>query len=220
MKKISTWILIVCLLFLLVGCSKQEDNQDSNTTNNYTATPVTNPENTTNLIQNNESTNELKIGATQDSEEELASFSTKLGGRDTPRSHNISITTSTLNETLLKNGETFSFCNTVGKATSERGYKEADSFDANGNTVQTLGGGNCQVSSTLYNAVLKVNELKVVERHAHSKPVHYVPKDKDAAVAHGSVDLKFKNNTGNTLKIYSNSDLKSVNIRIVKLSNQ
>lgn len=88
-----------------------------------------------------------------------------------------------------------------------------------GNTVQTLGGGNCQVSSTLYNAVLKVGDLKIVERHPHSKEVHYVAKDKDAAVSHGSVDFKFKNNTGNDIKIYANSDLKSVNIRLVKLPN-
>ena len=76
--------------------------------------------------------------------------------------------------------------------------------------------GNCQVSSTLYNAVLKVKELEVKERHAHSKEVHYVAKDKDAAVSYGSVDFKFKNNTDSPIKIYATSDLNNVNIRIVK----
>ncbi|MCI8999741.1 MAG: VanW family protein [Clostridia bacterium] len=77
--------------------------------------------------------------------------------------------------------------------------------------------GNCQVSSTLYNVVLQIPDLEVKERHAHSKDVHYVPKDKDAAVSYGSVDFKFKNNTGHDIKIYSNSDLSSVHIRIVKI---
>lgn len=104
-----------------------------------------------------------------------------------------------------------------GKPTIEKGYEEADAFDRDGNIFQSLGGGNCQVSSTLYNAILQIPALKVTERHTHSRRVYYVEKDKDAAVAYGSVDLKFKNNTGYDIKIYSNSDLSSVNIRIVKL---
>lgn len=111
----------------------------------------------------------------------------------------------------------FLFVILYGKPTADKGYEEADSFDKDGNTVQTLGGGNCQVSSTLYNVVLQIPELKVVERHAHSKEVHYVAKDKDAAVSYGSVDFKFKNNTGSDIKIYASSDLTSVNIRIVKI---
>lgn len=148
--------------------------------------------NTTNTV------NEIRIAqheVNESSEEEISAFSTKLGGKDTPRSRNIGITTSALNGTTVNNGDTFSFCETIGKPTADKGYEEADSFDADGKTVKTLGGGNCQVSSTLYNAVLKVSDLQVKERHAHSKPVHYVEKDKDAAVSYGSVDFKFKNNT-------------------------
>jgi vancomycin resistance protein YoaR len=77
--------------------------------------------------------------------------------------------------------------------------------------------GNCQVSSTLYNAVLAVSDFEIVERHPHIKEVHYVEKDKDATVSYGSVDFKFKNNSSNDIKIYANSDLNSVNIRIVKI---
>lgn len=66
---------------------------------------------------------------------------------------------------------------------------------------------------------MQIPNLQVVERHPHSKDVHYVAKDKDAAVSHGSVDFKFKNNTENDIKIYASSDLKSVNVRIVKLEN-
>lgn len=79
--------------------------------------------------------------------------------------------------------------------------------------------GNCQVSSTLYNVVLQIPDLEVKERHAHSKDVHYVAKDKDAAVSYGSVDFKFKNNFENDIKIYATSNLTNVTIRIVKLSH-
>lgn len=105
----------------------------------------------------------------------------------------------------------------MGEPTADKGYKEADSFDKNGETIQTLGGGNCQVSSTIYNVVLQIPELKVTERHAHIKPVHYVAKDKDATVSYGSTDFKFKNNTGSDIKVYVDADLNGVNARIVKI---
>ena len=120
-------------------------------------------------------------------------------------------------EQLLKNGETFSFCNTVGKATPDRGYKKADVFDSNGNVIKGYGGGNCQISSTLYNAVLKLDKLEVVERHEHSKKVYYVPEGKDAAVAYGSVDFKFKNDYDNDIKIYCSASKYNIDVRIVKL---
>ncbi len=221
MKKIFSFIVILILFILiLTGCSnnKENNNEDSGNTANAerTSTNISVENNT----QNNTVTNEIRVGAFENketSEEELASFSTKLGGKNTPRSRNIALTSSILNETVVKPGETFSFCNTIGKPTADRGYEEADSFDADGNTIKTYGGGNCQVSSTLYNVVLQIPDLKVTERHPHIKPVHYVAKDKDATVAYGSVDFKFKNNTGNDIKIYANSDLKSVNVRIVKI---
>lgn len=202
-KSLYAYIIVLLLLFFLAGCSNRE---------NVTITENTSI--TTNIFNNN-TTQKTHIEETSQ-EEELASFSTKLNGVDTPRTHNINITTSTLNGTTIKNGETFSFCDIIGNPTAERGYQEADSFDSNGNVIKTLGGGNCQVSSTLYNAVLQINSLQIKERHAHSKEVHYVEKNKDAAVSYGSIDFKFKNNTGGTIKIYSYSDLNTVNIRIVK----
>lgn len=95
------------------------------------------------ILEENTTLNEIRIGAHEADillEEELASFSTKLGGKDTPRSRNIAITSSILNETIVKNGETFSFCDTIGNPTADRGYEEADSFDAKGKTVKTYGG--------------------------------------------------------------------------------
>ena len=130
------------------------------------------------------------------------------------------ITSTTLNGTIVKNGETFSFCNTVGPATSSKGYLEADIFDNNGNKKKGYGGGNCQVSSTLYNAVLAVSSLTVVERHPHSNYVPYVQKGKDAAVAYGSYDFKFRNDTGNDVKILSSVSDGLVNISLMSLKTQ
>ena len=118
---------------------------------------------------------------------------------------------------LLRRGETFSFCNTVGKATKAKGYQEADIFTSNGQVKKGLGGGNCQVSTTLYNAVLKVSGLKVTERHAHSNDVPYIKKGKDAAVAYGSYDLKFVNNTGNDIKINTSASAKEISVSIIAL---
>lgn len=219
-KFIYFLFLLSVLLLSLSGCGNNTNviNETNTVSANRTGAEIS-INNTANELSNttNNTVNEIHVGLHEVAEEELASFSTKLGGKDTPRSRNIGITTSILNGTEVKPGETFSFCKTVGDPTADKGYEEADSFDADGNTVKTLGGGNCQVSSTLYNAVLQISDLQVKERHAHSKEVHYVAKDKDAAVSYGSVDFKFKNNTGNTIKIYANSDLNSVNIKIVKI---
>ena len=220
-KTLYLFFIIFFSLLFLTGCKNNSDNTYNNSSEeNITANRMNAEISINNTSTTNNTTNEIGIGAhevDEQSETELASFSTKLGGRDTPRSHNISITSSIINETIIKNGETFSFNKIVGKPTADKGYKEADSFDKEGKTIQTLGGGNCQVSSTIYNVVLQIPELKVTERHAHIKPVHYVAKDKDATVSYGSTDFKFKNNTGSDIKIYVSADLNGVYARIVKL---
>ena len=73
-----------------------------------------------------------------------------------------------------------------------------------------LGGGNCQVSTTLYNAILSIPSLIVVERHEHSNYVPYIEKGKDAAVAYGSYDLKFRNDSKNDIKITTSFDKSTV----------
>lgn len=86
-----------------------------------------------------------------------------------------------------------------------------------GNKKKGLGGGNCQISSTLYNAVLTIPSLKVVERHEHSNKVPYAKKGKDAAVAYGSYDFKFQNNSGNDIKLTFNVTSDNVKATIYKL---
>lgn len=187
--------------------SNTDNTSDSQNENDINA----DNENATN--ENNEETNTSK----QETETQIADFTTKIYSKDKERQNNISITCSSLNNTTVNNGETFSFCSTVGKSTSSKGYEKADVYQ-DGEVVQALGGGNCQVSSTLYNAVLKVSGLKVTERHEHSNSVPYVAKGKDAAVAYGSYDFKFVNNTGNKIKITASADNSYVYIKIFKLS--
>ncbi len=118
-----------------------------------------------------------------------------------------------------KNGSTFSlFCNTIGPATSAKGYQEADIFLIMMVIKKKgLGGGNCQVSTTLYNAVLKVSGLSVIERHEHSNKVPYIKSGKAAAVAYGSYDLKFRNNTGNDIRIEASATANNVSINLYKI---
>lgn len=77
--------------------------------------------------------------------------------------------------------------------------------------------GNCQISSTLYNAILSVPSLVVTERHAHSNSVPYIAKGKDAAVAYGSYDLKFRNNSGNDVKILASTDGTTITTTLLAL---
>ena len=77
--------------------------------------------------------------------------------------------------------------------------------------------GNCQVSSTLYDAVLNVPSLVVVERHQHGNSVGYVPLGKDATVSYGTFDLKFRNDTGRDVRIDATTDNKTVTIRLIQL---
>ena len=198
----------------------ENTSNTDNTSNNESTTNTNTSDNTseaTNVTSENTSSTE---SATKTVEEQLSAFSTKIYSNDTNRTKNMEITTSTLNGTIVKNGETFSFCNTVGPATSSKGYLEADIYDHDGNKKKGYGGGNCQVSSTLYNAVLAVSSLTVIERHPHSNHVPYVADGKDAAVASGSYDFKFRNDTGNDIKILSSVTEGLVNITLMSLKTQ
>ena len=235
--KNKKWIILCILIVLaLIGVgiyfyynsNKADTNNydaqrtatNDNSSNNENNTDNSNSENTSdqNTTQENNITNnttEIKRGIT--TEQTIRSFSTKIYSKDSARQNNINITCSTLNGTVVANGSTFSFCNTVGQSTSNKGYLEADIFDRNGNKKKGYGGGNCQVSTTLYNAVLAVPSLVVTERHEHSNKVPYIQTGKDAAVAYGSYDLKFRNDSGYDIKIYVEASTSNVTVRLVRL---
>ncbi len=122
----------------------------------------------------------------------IAAFSTKTTS-DSNRNNNISIACQSINGTVLLPGETFSFNTTVGERTIARGYREAGAI-ASGQLIDEVGGGICQVSSTLFNAVVRAN-LEIVSRSPHAWPSTYVNKGEDATVNWPNLDFKFKNNT-------------------------
>ncbi|MCW5943984.1 MAG: VanW family protein [Fimbriimonadaceae bacterium] len=122
--------------------------------------------------------------------EVVTEFSTKFP-RNPPRTSNIKLASEILSGAVLMPGDTFSFNERVGRRTIARGFKVAGVY-VNGRHDTGVGGGICQVSTTLYNAALFAN-LKILRRSNHSMPVAYVPVGRDATVDYGSLDLQFKN---------------------------
>lgn len=132
-------------------------------------------------------------------EEELSKVQDVLGtattyyGSTSGRNQNVEVGAEKLNGHLLYPGESFSVTEAVIPFDAENGYELAPSYES-GKVVDTYGGGICQVSTTLYNALLKA-ELEILERHNHTMTVSYVDPSKDAAIAEGLMDLQFSNNT-------------------------
>lgn len=130
--------------------------------------------------------------------DKLGSFKTYCGDGQT-RVTNIKVATANINGTVLMPGEEFSASDTMKPREPENGYVAAGQYE-NGEVVEAVGGGVCQVSTTLYNAVLNA-ELKVTQRSPHSMIVSYVKPSRDAAIAAGSKDFKFVNNLDNPIYI-------------------
>ncbi len=129
----------------------------------------------------------------------IGTFTTGMA-YDENRVHNIKLACDTLTGVMIKPGEIFSFNDYIGATTEDKGYKDAGAFQ-NGKVVKEPGGGVCQVSSTLYNALIRAG-LTVTERHHHSMPVTYVTLGMDAMVYYPSSDLKFFNNSDGTIVLF------------------
>lgn len=201
---IILFIIIILAIFYFVFLRQ-------NYTTNYTAEKTrTEISNTIIPINNEENMQEQKA------ETKIAEFTTKLLIDDDNRDKNIKLTSSFINGTIIKNGDTFSFNKVAGNPTPDRGYEKAGVF-INGEKVKGYGGGNCQVSTTIYNAVKKIDNIEIIERHEHGVDVGYVENGKDCTVAYDELDFKFKNNTGYDIKIYVEVVNHKLNVRIVKI---
>lgn len=242
--KNKIWIFLIILVISIIGISyfiyskfNTKTASKENNTNNQTYEASKSSTNTTtneNNSNNNNNNNNTELNSSKQNsqnqesepkkttivEEQIATFTTKIYTKDSARQNNIQITCNTLNGTTVQNGATFSFCNTVGPATSSKGYQKADIFDKNGNKIKGYGGGNCQISTTLYNALLSVPSLVITERHEHSNYVPYIQKGKDAAVAYGSYDLKFRNDSGYSIKILASTNNDNVTVSLVQLKEK
>lgn len=129
----------------------------------------------------------------------LSVYSTIFNDKDINRTANIKLATSKINGHMIYPGAVFSFNEIVGPREKKYGFKEATEI-IDGEFVPGIGGGICQVSSTLYNVVLLAN-LDIVERYNHSKPLSYIPMGRDATVAFDVLDFKFTNHTAEPLMI-------------------
>ena len=143
----------------------------------------------------------------------LGEAKTPYKGEDSNnRNTNLALACEAINGVVLLPGETFSYNNTLGERTAAKGYKPAPSYEA-GLTVDTLGGGICQVSSTLYYSTLFA-DLEIVRRYNHGYVSDYIDPGMDATVTWGGADFKFKNNTAYPIRIEAWREDGFVNVKI------
>lgn len=141
--------------------------------------------------------------------DKLGEYSTSFNASNESRSYNIKLATKSVTDVLVRPGETFSLNKTIGPRLAKYGYRTAKVI-INNEYVDGIGGGICQVSSTLYNAALLAN-LKIVERKNHSLPSSYIAMGRDATISGDYIDFKFMNNTPYPLYIYG--EVKSNQVR-------
>ena len=129
----------------------------------------------------------------------LSTYKTNYDASNVNRNNNLNLAAEKLNGTIVNPGEEFSYNKTIGQRTIAAGFKEANAY-AGGKVVLDVGGGICQLSSTLYNAALLIN-AEITERHNHYFKTAYVPAGQDATVSWGTADFRFKNNRKYPIKI-------------------
>ncbi|WP_018930408.1 VanW family protein [Gracilibacillus lacisalsi] len=133
--------------------------------------------------------------------QQIGQYITYFNANNEERSHNISLSAEAINNHVVFPGKTFSFNEVVGKRTKEKGYLPAPEI-VKGELTEGIGGGICQVSSTLFNAVDRAG-VEIIERYSHSRKVPYVPPGRDATVSWYGPDFTFKNNYNQPLLIRS-----------------
>jgi len=160
---------------------------------------------------------EIRYENIKDIKDVLASFSTTFSRQQTDRCHNIELACKKINGTILPVGQVFSMDKALGPRTVENGYKEAPVILKN-ELIPGAGGGVCQVTTTLYGAVLRTN-LDVVERKHHSMPLGYVEPGQDATISEGYIDFKFKNSRDYPICINAFVENNRLEIRIYGKKN-
>ncbi|MFM7320890.1 MAG: VanW family protein, partial [Armatimonadota bacterium] len=142
----------------------------------------------------------------------LASYHTDYASSSANRKSNVALAASKIDGLLLAPGESFSYNKSVGPRVADQGWKLAHQFQ-DGQVVDGIGGGVCQVSSTLYNAVLLAG-LKVEERHNHSMPVAYLDPGRDATVSYGALDFRFSNSTAGPIYVSADANGRRLTFRV------
>ena len=148
----------------------------------------------------------------------ISSFSTSFNPQKVDRSYNIKLACDRIDNTILLPGDTFSMDKALGPRTISNGYRNAPVI-IKGKFLEGVGGGVCQVTTTLYVAVLK-SKLEVVERRPHSMPLGYVDPGQDATISEGYIDFKFKNNKEYPILISAQVSGSNIIIRIVGIEEE
>ena len=148
----------------------------------------------------------------------LSEFTTRYDASNKNRSNNLNLAAQKINETIVNPGEIFSYNKTVGQRTIAQGYKEAAVY-AGGKVVQGIGGGICQLSSTIYDAALYAN-LEITQRSNHRFLTSYVQAGRDATVSWGTIDLCFKNTREYPIKITSTVSNGLVKVQIYGMKEE
>ena len=218
-------LVIIGIIYLVFTSNinlLNNETDDNNIQNQYTK----NEENNTNKVSeenNNENNTENDINISKEKlneieneknrlntpqkEEQIATYTTTLYDKEQTRIENINLAISKLNGVAIENGTEFSFNNTIGPMDESNGFKKATGFDSKGRKIKISGGGICQISS-----------FEITERHPHSRRVYYVPKNKDATIFYGSLDLKFINNSGSKVRIDASATESTVTITLIKIT--
>ncbi|MBR3737665.1 MAG: VanW family protein [Eubacterium sp.] len=200
--------LLMCVVFLSAFASCAVQNSEEKTTTQTTATSTTVPTTVTTTEDENTTfpenkTRKIYKGLSKDKKGDfpykIATYSTYYNSGDTTRTQNLKTAVSKVNNIVVPKGEVFSFNQTVGKRTVTAGYETAKVV-SDREFVDGLGGGVCQVSSTIFECALRTN-AEIVERTCHTLKVGYVPLGGDATVQWNSKDFKFRNTSGADFRI-------------------
>jgi vancomycin resistance protein YoaR len=143
----------------------------------------------------------------------LGTYTTDFSSSTENRATNVQLATKALNGTALMPGDEFSFNGKVGPRTADAGFVTAPVI-VNGQLEPGIGGGICQVSTTLYNAAL-LADMKITERSHHTLPIHYAPPGRDATVSYGALDLKFQNASDAAVLIEAHAGGRTLTIRLL-----
>lgn len=149
-----------------------------------------------NILYPNVTTNMIGTEAFPDL---LSTYSTNYAASNKNRTTNLILAANKINGTVIMPGETFSYNKVVGARTIAAGYKEAPIY-VSGQVVDGVGGGICQITTTLYNAAVYSN-LEIVQRTNHQFVPSYAPASRDATVVYGSIDFQFRNNRNYPIKL-------------------
>lgn len=148
----------------------------------------------------------------------LATYTAKSPSSSSARKNNLRLACKAVDGIILNPGETFDYNVTLGKRTKEAGYKAAGTY-VNGETVNTIGGGICQVSSTIYYCALMA-DLEIVTRQNHSYPSSYIPLGMDATVSWGGPEFRFRNNSKYPIKIVASASGGNTTVSIMSYDDR